>query len=354
MSNELLKNNHNFQEFMNARDKGAKFLLEKQNLDGSYPDHQKGAGTYWGIPLALMSTGYNLQAKKLFDWIRENSVFSNGDIGKTPESDRGYNYPYEKAWLIESAHRFGQFDISNIGMNFLRKFWDKETGGFFSATGPESLYNKSDVKMDLWVTSGCARAALYMGQLDIAIGAANWMENLMKLQPNYPDQLYTVFTKSKGLITNSDDLVDDVDDKFKFGENFRYILNKNSKVDQSFFHPGIAGGFLSLLYMATSEVKWLNLSKKYMLLAETANDFLFSTLRAGKTGWCAALLYSISGEEKYYKMAFRIAQNIIKLQSKNGSWSGVIKKEKEPSLNLTAEMVIWLNEIYQIMKRDES
>ena len=114
MSNELLKNNHNFQEFMNARDKGAKFLLEKQNLDGSYPDHQKGAGTYWGIPLALMSTGYNLQAKKLFDWIRENSVFSNGDIGKTPESDRGYNYPYEKAWLIESAHRFGQFDISNI------------------------------------------------------------------------------------------------------------------------------------------------------------------------------------------------------------------------------------------------
>ena len=66
-------------------------------------------------------------------------------------------------------------------MNFLRKFWDKETGGFFSATDPESLYNKSDVKMDLWVTSGCARAALYMGQLDIAIGAANWMENLMKL-----------------------------------------------------------------------------------------------------------------------------------------------------------------------------
>ena len=103
--------------------------------------------------------------------------------------------------------------------------------------------------------------------------------------------------------------------------------------------------------MATSEIKWLNLSKKYMLLAETANDFLFSTLRAGKTGWCAALLYSISGEEKYYKMAFRIAQNIIKLQSKNGSWSGVIKKEKESSLNLTAEMVIWLNEIYQIIKK---
>jgi len=352
MKDKLMQDNYNFQEFRIARDKGAKFLLEQQNSNGSYPDYQKGAGAYWGMPLALMVSGYNLEAKKIFNWIRKNSFYSDGDIGRTPISDRGYNYPYEKAWLIEGAHRFGQFDISYTGMNFLRKFWDKDTGGFFSITDPEIPTDKSDVKMDLWVTSGCARTALYMGELNIALGAANWMENLMKLQPNYPDQLFTVFTKSKGLITDCDDLLDDEDDKFKFGKNFRYVLNKNSEVDQSFFHPGIAGGFLSLLYMATSDAKWLSLSKKYMLLAETASDFLYSTLRAGKTGWCAALLYSISGEEKYLKMACRIAENIIKLQSTNGSWSGAIKMNNVPAINLTAEMVIWLNEIYKIIKND--
>ena len=92
------------------------------------------------------------------------------------------------------------------------------------------------------------------------------------------------------------------------------------------------------------------ISKKYMLLAETASDFLYRTLRAGKTGWCAALLYSISGEDKYYQMSYRIAKNIIKLQSKNGSWSGAIKIKDKSSTNLTAEMVIWLNEIYRVMK----
>ena len=347
-----MKNNCDFEKLRIASDEGVKFLLEQQNSNGSYPGHHKGASSYWGIPLALMMSGYNLETKNLFDWIRENSFSLDGDIGKIPEIDRGYNYPYEKAWLIEGAHRFGQFDISYLGMKFLRKFWDEETGGFFSSTNPEISSGKSDTRMDLWVTSGCARAALYMGELDIAIGAANWMENLMKLQPNYPDQLYTVFTKSRGLLTHISDEIDDVDDKFKFGNNFRYVLNKNSEVDQSFFHPGITGGFLALLYMATSDVRWLNLSKKYMLLAETASNFLYSTLRAGKTGWCAALLHSISGEEKYLQMACRIAGNIIKLQSSNGSWSGAVKMNNSPSINLTAEMIIWLNEIKQIIKNN--
>ena len=70
-------------------------------------------------------------------------------------------------------------------MSFLEGFWDTESGGFFSSLKG----NGSDTKMDLWVTSGCARAALYTGRIDIAIGVARWMKTMMELQPNYPRQL---------------------------------------------------------------------------------------------------------------------------------------------------------------------
>tara|TARA_A100001037_G_scaffold306712_1_gene354461 strand:- start:70616 stop:71662 length:1047 start_codon:yes stop_codon:yes gene_type:complete len=331
-------------------DLGAKFLIAKQQLNGSYPGHDQGAASFWGIPLALMLSGYHFEAQKLLDWIQKNALSLNGDIGEISKNSRGYNYPYEKAWLIEGAHRFGEFNISYSGMNYLRRFWDQETGGFYSVIDPDLIKLESNLKMDLWVTSGCARAALYMGELDMAIGAARWMENLMKQQPNYPEQLYTVFTKSKGLLINKNDFTDDIEDKFKFGTNFRYVLNKDSQVDQSFFHPGIAGGFLALLYLATRDIRWLTLSKKYMLLAETASDFLYSTLRAGKTGWAAALLFSISKEEKYFKIAYKIADNIIKLQSGNGSWIDPNKISDMHSINLTAEMVIWLNQIHRYIK----
>ena len=113
------------------------------------------------------------------------------------------------------------------------------------------------------------------------------------------------------------------------------------------FRSGIAGGFLARLHMATGEERWLKLSKEYMRLAEGASDYLFGILRAGKTGWCAALLYTLTGERKYRDMAIRVGDALVALQSKQGFWSEVDRRTDTPANNLTAEMVIWLDEIHQ-------
>ena len=308
--------------FGDARDLGSDYLAAQQRADGSFDGAEAGAGAYWGIPIALFVGGNSNAANRLFSWIRSNAFTLDGDIGPSPGRPDLYHYAYEKSWLIEGAHRLAQFDLSQKGMDFMLRFWDPESGGFYSSPSER----KADTKMDLWVTSGCARAALYNGRLDVARGAARWMKALMQAQPNYPEQLYTVYSRAKGLHTTPDPESDERSRMPDRPPDMRYILNQDATRDQTFYHPGIAGGFLARLYQSTGEDEWLELSKEFMRFADGASDYLFRILRAGKTGWAAAVLYTITGERKYKDMAVRIGDNIVALQSEDGSWSGVLQK----------------------------
>ena len=163
----------------------------------------------------------------------------------------------------------------------------------------------------------------------------------MDAQPNYPAQMFPVYSRSNGLYTNVDP-----------DDEFRYVLNQDANRDESFYHPGIAGGFLARLYQATGEAEWLELAIEYMRFAEGASDYLFRILRAGKVGGAASVLYTITGESKYRDMAVRVGDNLIALQSPEGSWRNAVEITDTPSPTLTAEMVIWLDEIHQAVGQE--
>ena len=209
-------------------------------------------------------------------------------------------------------------------------FWDPDSGGFYSSPTERN----AETKQDLWVVSGCGLAALYTGRLDVARGVGHWMARLMRAQPDYPQRMYSVYTRAEGLITEPDP-----------SDEIRYVLNSDATRDQYFFHPGIAGGFLARLYQATGEEQWLELAKEYMRLAEGASEFLLHLLRAGKVAWAASVLYTLTGESRYRDMAVRVGDNIIEQQAPDGYWSGV--GGTKPNDDATAEMVVWLDEVYQ-------
>ena len=66
---------------------------------------------------------------------------------------------------------------------------------------------------------------------------------------------------------------------------------------------------------------------------------------AGKVAWGASVLYTLTGEQKYRDMAIRIGDSIVEQQADEGYWHSV--EENAPSSDTTAEMVIWLDEVYQ-------
>ena len=320
--------------FREARDKGCGYLLKQLREDGSFGSPERGAVEYYKAPTAFLVCGETNAANRLLHWVRLMGKTPDGDFGPRPaDAEQEYWYAYYNSWLITGAQRLGQFDLAEEGMEFLMGFWDPDTGGFYSSYDERD----ADTKEDLWVVSGCGQAALYTGRIDVARGVGNWMQRVMQGQPNYPAQMYTVYSLAEGLITQPQP-----------DDEIRYVLNSDAERDQFFFHPGIAGGFLAKLYQATGEEEWLELAKEYMRFAEGAGDYLFKLLRAGKVGWAASVLYTLTGERKYRDMAVRVGDNLIEAQSEDGSWA---MPELEMSRNdATAEMVVWLDEIYQVIK----
>lgn len=316
--------------FREARDKGCAFLLDQLRDDGGFGDPEKGLLEYHKVPAALAACGETFAANRLCSWIRENGTLPDGDFGPRPEAIRGYGYTYFNAWVIKAAHRLGHFDLSQRGMDFLMSFRDSRTGGFLSSP----VEHDPVEQQDLWVVAGCGWSALYTGRIEVARGVGRWMKTLMEAQPNHPEQFYAVYSREQGLHVEHDP-----------ADAFRYVLNRDAERDEPFYNPGIAGGFLSLLYQATGEEEWLELAREYMLLAEGASEYLYSLVRAGKPGWAASVMYTLTGEEKYREMAVRVGDGLIASQSPEGWWGNV--GETAANSDITAEMVFWLDHIYQ-------
>ena len=185
------------------------------------------------------------------------------------------------------------------------------------------------------VTCMCGLAFLYEPRLETARGVGVWLRNLMETQPDFPQRLYPVCSRAHGLHTVPEP-----------GAELRYVVVADAQEDQTFFNPGIAAGFLCRLYQATREKEWLELAMTYMRFAEIASDELFRLVRAGKVGWAASLLFTLTREEKYLSMAIRIGNNLLALQSEHGYWSGV--GQTTPNNDSTAERVVWMDEIAQV------
>jgi hypothetical protein len=316
--------------FKDARDLGCEYLLRQLRPDGGFGDPDNGVADYYKVPSAFQVCGQSEAANLLCSWIRANRMTADGDFGPRPDDAAGYPYAYYNTWVVTGAHRLAQFDLSQRGMDFLMGFWDEESGGFYSSPTERA----ASTKQDLWVVSGCGQAALYTGRTEVARSVGRWMKTMMDAQPEYPEKMYTVYSRDQGLIT-----VPDPDD------DIRYVLHNDVHRDQYFFHPGIAGGFLANLYKTTGESEWLDLSMEYMRFAEGANDYLFKLGRAGKVGWAASVLYTLTGEQKYKDMAVRVGDNLIAAQSEDGWWPSTLKTV--PSNDATAELVVWLDEINQ-------
>lgn len=315
-----------------ARDRGVTYLLQRLDGDGAFPEGAPCIADYYKAVTAFQVTGHSAEAMLLCRWIRQNGFTPDGNFGPRQAVEAGDTYAYFNAWTVIGAHRLGQFDLSVPGMTFLLSFHDEISGGFYSSTTDRD----ADTPQDLMATCMCGLAALYMGKTGVAQDVGRWLQVLREAQPEFPERLYTGYTRSDGLITS-----------FTPEEANRFVVVRDADYDQNIFNPGIACAFLCRLYQATGDVTWLDLARDYFTVAEGASDFLYHIVRIGKVGWAGALLYTITGESKYRETVIRIAGNLIELQSDGGYWCGV--GQSTPSNDSTAERVVWLDEMMQVL-----
>ncbi len=318
--------------FCAARTRGGQYLVAKQKPDGSFGNPRRGPKAYSKILMALHACGYTNEANRLCQWIRMECMTPDGDFTPRPEGKSDHDYIYPNSWIIIGAHQLGAFDISQKGMDFLMTFWDSDSGGFYSS----STKREASTKQDLIYVGFAGLAALYTGNMDSARGVGRWMKRLMTLQPRFPQGLYTVYSRQEGLCT-----------QYPPEEANRHFLDCTATAgDQFFFQIGVAGGFLAELFLATRKPEWLDLAQQYMQAAISANDHLVSTVRAGKVGWAASLLHTLTGEGQYRDIAFRVGNFLVSSQTSQGSWGN--GPGQPGNDDLTAEMVLWLDAIHRI------
>ncbi len=326
----VMRRHKDMKRFKDARDRGCAYLLTKHRSDGGFGIPEMGVADYYKALLAFGVCGQSNAASQLCGWIRTNGITPHGDFGPRPEDFGDYRYTYPNSWVIIGAHRLGNFDLSQKGMDFLMGFRDPESGGFYSSYKKQD----ADTEQNLIYVSFCGLAALYTGRIDVAKDVGGWMRNLMECQPNFPQKLFTVWSRTKGLITESDPR-----------RVYTHVVSSNATSYQSFFQPGAASAFLVSLYLSSKENQWLELAMEYIRFAEKASDYLFTLVAAGKVGWACSLLYKLTRENKYKEMAIRIGDNIIAVQSKKGYWN--FPGTNTPDNGITAEMIVWLDAMHQ-------
>ncbi|MFN0197004.1 MAG: hypothetical protein ACKVT0_09675 [Planctomycetaceae bacterium] len=317
------------ERYRQARNRGGQFLLGHMRPDGGYGNPERGLADYYKVPLALITCGEGRAAGRLLDWVRKNGMQLDGDLGPRPPAAYGYYHTYYNTWLIMGAHRQGQFDLSQRGADFLLKTWDPDSGGFYSSATEKS----PETPQEIWVACGAGLAVLYAGRMEAARGLGRWLANLLEAQPDYPNRLYAVWSKAGGLQTS-----------FPEEERVRYVFTPSEPTNQYFFQSGIAAGFLAQLYKATGEAKWLKLAEDYLGQATLACDHHFTNYQSGKVGWAGAVLYTLTGKPEWRTLAARVGDWLVGMQAANGSWDA-----GDSTIDYTAEMVVWLDEIDQAL-----
>jgi hypothetical protein len=321
-------------EIVEAKELGVNWLLSQLNVDCSMSPYDKAISSFYRVPWAFAVTGHTWEGTMMLEWYRRNMFTPEGDFaGEYSRKDADSYYAYPNANLIHGAHLLRQYDISRRGMRFLLTLQDRDSGGFFNRKdnlGPSG-------EQDIWNTSQAGLTCLLTGYYDEAKRVGAFLERMWELQPDAENRLYTVYSPSRGLVTD-------------FPEEKASIYHVDvDKPKQLYFKPGIAAAFLSRLYLCSAEQRFRDLATRYIEFAMSCSEDQFSRPQVRKTGWGAGLVYQITGDTKYRAHATKVLDYILDAQYPEGHWVNLIAysaaPEREKAIETTAEAIVHLDHI---------
>ena len=327
--------------YLESARRAAGWIVGRQQPDGSLFDVEAGIGGYYKVPYALGIAGFATEAVRLLRWVRTHHFTSEGDFrGPTRKATLGFHddWPaYGNSWLVQGAHRLGQFDLSFGGAKFLLSL-QAPGGGFRSLEGGKAY-------VDCLSTSWAGLAELTVGQLESAARAAECLKRLVARQPD-PTRFYFRMTTGGELITEVPD-----------GGALGYYVDAQCS-EQIYFHPGIAMIFLCRWHLATGDAGSLDAARTIFDFTQRCQDDVYCFPPSGKLGLGCALLGSITGEAKPRQAAEVLGDYLVRTQRDEGYWIlpdvevyRAIADKEDPELvtDVAAEFATFLCEIAALL-----
>jgi hypothetical protein len=300
-------------KYVQAAREGVAWLCRQQNHDGSFGDPAHVAMYCYKSAYALGVTGHVVEANRLLSWLKEKMLDADGELRLGAGAGMA---TYRIAWLAQGAHRLGRFDVS---LPLVRWLLDRqaECGGF-----------RSNVEAD-HVETICtwgAMAPVYAGHLDAGTAVARFMESLIEQQPD-PTKFYLSMT---------------LDGQLRTGQGAAFL--DMTKPGQGYYHFGIPMLLLARFYGATGERAHLDTALTLFELTERCAEDAYAHTSAGKSMTAAAILYSITGDERLRDRALQQADFLLSIQQEERSWTVAGNQDVGIKIDATAEFAIFLTE----------
>jgi hypothetical protein len=320
----------------NARRRGVEFLLKHIGPDGSIADATGGRVTWYRLPWSLEVSGETAAAVAVLNWIERTGFGPDGQFHGGMEWDPAANSTtntYPETILAYGAWLLRRFDIARKAIDFAARYQDPNTGGIFMT---RERTGAGDPQL-LFPTAQFGMSAVLTGRMNLARPTGEWFVRLWDAQPELPDCLYTIWT-SDGLLT-----------EMREGIDKRHIVQESQAPLQLFYNGGIAASFLTQLYMATGENKWLEYARRYQQFSIDSCPEQFETKQVCKSAWGSGLLYLATGDDTYIPWIARMGAWFADEQEADGGWSNTKVYDPNPllrhRLEITAEFVVHLDTV---------
>lgn len=316
----------NEKQYVESLSKSVNWMISQMNPDGTINPTSKGAIAYYKIPWALALVGKTQQAESVINWIVKESMNSKGDL----ESDKRQKfhldyYIYPNTWTALAAQILSLFDISYNLWDYVSTFQNPKTGGYCS----RKPYDENDDNLeDANSTAWGSFVGLHMGKVKEACKAANFLQMIYDIQPDFENFFYYYWYPKKGLVTvkppeEPDERSIRISAKEE-RENFLYIL-------------GAIVTFMAKLYLVTKEEKHLKLAQNYYDFVSRCHPLLYKSESCGKLCFASIHLYNATKDKKYLKAAEKFMMALLKIGEPDGSWI----RGGKPTISSTAEFCIW-------------
>lgn len=297
------------QSWLHAAARAADWLEEHLDQHDRLPGELHDLGSYYKCPLFLWSIGRFSLARRMLQTIVSEFMTADGDFrtGAAKSGDPLFGLiadSYTNTWPIVAARAMGRREIGEAGLACLQARQVSRTGGFLTGMPGQHV----DQRQDIVTVAGCGNAFLAWGDQATAGRAGDCLLRILELQRNRSGPL-RFYLDGDGCLLSGLEIPEPLQEL------------RPDEPAQAYVYPGMAAVFLARLFAVTGEARYLDGSRGYFAVTEACGDRVYQGIGCCKTGWAAATLYRLTGEEKFRHSTRRAAVEIMSIQRPEGNWA---------------------------------
>jgi hypothetical protein len=319
-----------------AKRRAVDYLLEQIGPNGEVRNELSRV-TFYRLPWSLAVSGETEMAYRVLSHYERTGISAEGEfhggVAWTPEINRDFA-TYPETCLAYGAFLLRRFDLAKTLMGFAGRFQDPETGGVFM----DRMRTDEHGPQLIFLTAQYGMTAVLIGRVDLALKVGEWFSRLWQAQPELPERLYSVWTRAGGLAEAPQE-----------GDFPLHYVQESQEVRQMHYNGGIAAAFLSHLYLATGEQRWIELARSYQRFSMESTPRQFEVKQVCKSAWGSGMIALATGDDAYIPWLTTMGDWFVAEQEAPGNWTNNRQYNPDPDIQLqieiTAEFIVHLDTV---------